>query len=91
MKQYYINAIRLDKENKHIEWVRIRKNGHKEYYVIRRQLAAHLIESGISFKTRYLEDKKWKTGAEVEVFEGDFLKANPNSTAKDNLRNLEVF
>ncbi|VVQ34605.1 DUF3892 domain-containing protein [Pseudomonas fluorescens] len=91
MKQYYITAIRLDSKKEHIESVKIRKNNTKEYYVIARALAAHLIESGISFKTRYLHNGDWHTGAEVEVFDGEFLRADPNATARDNLRNLQVF
>jgi hypothetical protein len=92
MKQYFINAIRLDKENEHIEWVKVRKDGTKGSYATRRELVVHLINSGISFKTRYRDKKnEWQTGAEVEVFEKTFLRANPNTTALDNLRNLSVF
>ena len=92
-KQYYISAIRLDEKDEHIEFLKIRKANTKESYVVDRGLVAHLINSGLSFKTRYYikKENKWLTGSEVEVYDGIYLKANPNSTAADNLRNLQVF
>lgn len=87
-KQYYINGIRFDKHEEHIEFVSVRKDGTKEHYLVPRGFAALLIKSGISFKTRYNKDKKWHTGAEVEVYDETFLRANPNETSLDNLRNL---
>ncbi|WP_057437090.1 hypothetical protein [Pseudomonas syringae group genomosp. 3] len=80
-KQYYINGIRFDKHEEHIEFVSVRKDGTKEHYLVPRGFVALLIKSGISFKTRYNKDKKWHTGAEVEVYDETFLRANPNETS----------
>ncbi|MNJ55796.1 hypothetical protein D3C77_513140 [compost metagenome] len=87
---YYINGIRLDKTGEHIELVRVRKEGSNEKFIVPREFVAQLIQTGVSFKSRYYDGKEWKTGADVEVFEDVFLRANRNSTAKDNLRNLRL-
>ncbi|MGN7738723.1 hypothetical protein ACTJKT_01830 [Pseudomonas sp. 22526] len=86
---YYINGIRLDKTEEHIEFVRVRKVGSDEHFIVPREFVAQLIQTGVSFKSRYHDGEEWKTGADVEVFEDVFLRANRNSTAKDNLRNLK--
>lgn len=90
-KQYYINGVRLDEDEdeEHIESVSVRKQDTKEHYLVPRGFVALLIKSGISFKTRYFYEKEWHTGAEIEVYEETFLRANPNHSARDNLRNLK--
>jgi len=88
---YYINGIRLDKEDEHIEYVRVRKSISNEQFIIPREFVAQLIQSGVAFKSRYHDGKEWHTGADVDVFEKFYLRANPNHNAKDNLRNLRKF
>lgn len=85
---YYINGIRLDKTEEHIQFVRVRKAVSNEHFVVPREFVAQLIQTGVSFKSRYHDGNSWQTGADVEVYEDVFLRANRNSTAKDNLRNL---
>ncbi|GLO51917.1 hypothetical protein PPUN110474_33180 [Pseudomonas putida] len=85
---YYINGIKLDKAEEHIESVRVRKSVSNEHFIVPREFVAQLIQTGVSFKSRYYDGKGWQTGADVEVYEDVFLRANRNSTAKDNLRNL---
>lgn len=86
---YYINGIKLDKNEEHIEYVRVRKSTSNENFTVHRQFIAQLIQSGLTFKSRYYDGKEWRTGANVEVYENTYLRANPNQTAKDNLRNLQ--
>lgn len=91
MDTYFINGIKLDDAGEHIEWVRVRKSTDKKQFVVRREFIAQLIGSGVTFKSRYLNGDEWTTGADVEVYDVTFLRANPNSTGKDNLRNLQRF
>ncbi|MFG0547130.1 DUF3892 domain-containing protein [Pseudomonas sp. YQ_6] len=88
---YYINGIKLDEDDEHIEYVRVRKSTSKEQFIIPRQFVVQLIQSGLVFKSRYHDGKEWHTGADVDVFERIYLRANPNHNAKDNLRNLRKF
>ncbi|MBP2081784.1 MULTISPECIES: DUF3892 domain-containing protein [Pseudomonas] len=85
---YFINGIKLDETEEHIEYVRVRKSVSKENFIVPRKFVAQLIQTGVSFKSRYHDGKDWHTGADVEVYESIYLRANPNRTAKDNLRNL---
>ncbi|WP_277961772.1 DUF3892 domain-containing protein [Pseudomonas sp. RIT-To-2] len=88
-QQYFINGIRLDSAAEHIETVRVRKRKTNESYLVPRAFVAHLINSGLCFKTRYKDGEDWRDGAEVEVIDGTFLRTSSNATAADNLLNLQ--
>jgi hypothetical protein len=91
MKQFYINGIRLDDAGEHIQYVRARVTTSDVSHIVPREFVADLIAAGVPFKTRYLNGKDWTTGADVEVYDEKFLRSNPNTSAKDNLKNLQKF
>ncbi|GID03391.1 hypothetical protein TMM008_05930 [Pseudomonas sp. 008] len=45
-------VFRLDKDEEHIEYVRVRKDGLGDNFVVPRGFVAQLITSGIPFKAR---------------------------------------
>lgn len=86
--QYYVYGVKLDQKEEHITSLKVRKVGAEYAYWVPRGFIAQLIQSGLPFSVRYKKNEKWYTGAEVSAFEGSYVRANPNHTALDNLRNL---
>lgn len=44
-KQYYINGVRLDEDEEHIESVSVRKQNTKEHYLVPRNIPSREPES----------------------------------------------
>jgi len=92
MKQFYIYKIQLDVKKEHIQFVSANSTtANDTRYKVPRAFVAQLIHAGVSFKVKYIKDKAWHIGAEVDVYDEVFLRSNPNSKAADNLSNLEHF
>lgn len=96
MADFCITAIRYNKDQNHIEFVKVREE--KEGKVgtprtVSRAFVADLIRLGkVAFQTRTKTDEgNWKRGAEVSLIEGEYLTTDRNDTKRDNLGSLPVF
>jgi len=93
---YFISARRMDKDNKHIESVRVHPNANGkpgEGSSWRRQRVIDAIDDGKVFRTWYKKPgaSSKSAGVEVEVVTIErkpYLKTKRNSTKADNLDGL---
>jgi hypothetical protein len=96
MTDFCISAVRLDKDEQHIEWVRVHECQNAQIgpaRTVSRRFVADLIRLGlVTFQTTVKDSSgKWKHGASVHVFDGEYLATDRNNTKKDNLGNLPKF
>ncbi|WP_122219220.1 DUF3892 domain-containing protein [Pseudomonas syringae group genomosp. 7] len=96
MTDYCISAVRYDKDDKHIELVKL----HKDYgssvgdeMVCARAFVADLISThNVSFQTIVPQVKGgWLDGSPIHVVDDVYLSTDANSTKRDNLGSLQRF
>lgn len=93
MANFCITAVRYNAARTHLETVWVREEKSKTVGAARevpRIFVADLIRLGLaSFQTRTKNTEgKWSVGAQVHLFEDEFLTTDPNATERDNLGSL---
>lgn len=97
MSEYVILGVSYSEEEKHIEWVllsRIVNNKLTIGSVVDHSFVVDLIKTeAASFRTATIDKdtRRFHLGAEVHVYDDEFLATNRNDTDKDNLSNLPRF
>lgn len=97
MPEYLIFGVSYSEDKKHIAWVllsRFENNKFTPTSVVEHSFVVDLIKTGAaSFKTATIDkkNKKYNLGADVQVYDDEFLKTDRNDTDEDNLSNLPRF
>jgi hypothetical protein len=97
MAEYLIVGVAYSSEEKHIDWVFVSREVDKKlsfFSVVGNQLVVDLIKSkSATFKTATIDLAKLKyyIGADVQIYDGEFLTTSPDASEANNLENLPVF
>ncbi|WP_095183970.1 DUF3892 domain-containing protein [Pseudomonas sp. Irchel 3H9] len=102
MAEYFILGVSYSEDGAHIDWVQIgrleepepKQKRVKFIGPVSRQFVVDLIESeSATFKTLPLIEKtgKLRPGANVRIYENDFITTEPDHKEENNLENLPRF
>ncbi|MCU7283268.1 DUF3892 domain-containing protein [Pseudomonas peradeniyensis] len=95
MAEYLIFAVSYSEKDEHIEWLLIARQegkGLKATSIVSRAFIVDLIKNNVAtFKTAVIRDKIFYRGADVVVYDEDFLTTTADATEENNLQRLPSF
>lgn len=96
MTEYLIFGTSYSKQpEEHIEWVvlaRAENNKLAGAFLVSRHFVVDLIKTGsASFKTATIQNQKFLRGADVVIYDDEYLTTSPDASEQNNLENLPSF
>ena len=95
MTEHLIFGVSYSKHHEHIEWLMVGRDADRKLaglFLATRSFVVDLIKTdSASFRTAVMKEKKYHKGAEVVIYDDEYLTTVPDASEANNLENLPSF